>query len=84
MTNAPNPRPTPVGDAADPLDFSGSVVLVTGGSRGIGRGISEAFLGHGADVVICGRNEPDELPPPGGRRPTSSPPTSAMPPLSTP
>ena len=67
MTNAPNPRPTPVGDAADPLDFSGSVVLVTGGSRGIGRGISEAFLGHGADVVICGRNEPDELPSSGGR-----------------
>ncbi|MBK7165534.1 MAG: SDR family oxidoreductase [Candidatus Microthrix sp.] len=67
MTNAPNPHPTPVGDAADPLDFSGSVVLVTGGSRGIGRGISEAFLGHGADVVICGRNEPDELPSSGGR-----------------
>ena len=49
------------------MDFSGSVVLVTGGSRGIGRGISEAFLGHGADVVICGRNEPDELPSSGGR-----------------
>jgi NAD(P)-dependent dehydrogenase (short-subunit alcohol dehydrogenase family) len=46
----------------DPLDFSGKVVLVTGGARGIGRGITETFLRAGADVVICGRNEPDELP----------------------
>lgn len=48
------------------LDFSGQVVLVTGGSRGIGRGIAEAFLSAGSDVAICGRKEPEELPVGGG------------------
>ncbi len=49
------------------LDFSGKVVVVTGGARGIGRGITERFLEAGADVVICGRNVPDDLPAAGGR-----------------
>jgi len=46
------------------------IVVVTGGTRGIGRGITEAFLAHGDDVVICGRNEPATLPSAGGRKAT--------------
>jgi NAD(P)-dependent dehydrogenase (short-subunit alcohol dehydrogenase family) len=51
----------------NPLDFSGKVVLVTGGGKGIGRGISECFLRSGAQVLICGRSAPDSLPRAGGR-----------------
>ena len=36
------------------LDFSGRNVLVVGGSSGIGNGIAQAFLGHGARVHVCG------------------------------
>jgi NAD(P)-dependent dehydrogenase (short-subunit alcohol dehydrogenase family) len=51
----------------DPLDFTGRVVLVTGGGRGVGRGISERFLEAGADVAVCGRTRPETLPAAGGR-----------------
>ncbi len=51
-----------------PLDFSGKVALVTGGGKGVGRGITERFLEAGADVVICGRTEPDSLPTVGEKR----------------
>jgi len=49
------------------LDFSGKVVIVTGGGKGVGKGISERFLEAGADVAICGRSEPESLPTANGR-----------------
>ena len=52
----------------NPIDFTSKTVLVTGGGKGVGRGISERFLAHGANVVICGRGEPEELPSAGGRQ----------------
>lgn len=39
-----------------------SVVLVTGGAKGVGRGISEQFLATGATVIVCGRERPAALP----------------------
>jgi len=51
----------------DPLDMTGKVVIVTGGGRGVGRGISARFLEAGAEVVICGRKPPESLPEHAGR-----------------
>lgn len=51
----------------DALDFTGKAVIVTGGGKGVGRGITETFLAAGADVLICGRSEPETLPRSGDR-----------------
>jgi len=48
---------------ADPLDLTGRAVIVTGGTKGVGRGIAAQFRGAGASVVVCARHEPEtELP----------------------
>jgi NAD(P)-dependent dehydrogenase (short-subunit alcohol dehydrogenase family) len=51
-------------DGADSFDFglSGRVVLVTGGVRGVGAGISAVFAQQGATVVTCARRPVEGLP----------------------
>ncbi|MFO0692749.1 MAG: SDR family oxidoreductase [Polyangiales bacterium] len=53
--------------SAPVLDFTGKSVVVTGGTKGVGRGITAAFLAAGADVVVCGRSPVEDLPTVDGR-----------------
>ncbi len=41
------------------MGLDGAVVLVTGGVRGVGAGITRAFLAKGATVITCARHTPD-------------------------
>jgi NAD(P)-dependent dehydrogenase (short-subunit alcohol dehydrogenase family) len=41
---------------------SEKIVLITGGAKGVGVGITDAFLAAGATVVVCGREPPASLP----------------------
>ncbi|CAN5602079.1 SDR family oxidoreductase [soil metagenome] len=40
----------------DTIDFNGKVVMITGGSRGLGLGLAEALARQGAKLAICARN----------------------------
>ncbi len=50
-----------------PTDDPG-VVLITGGTKGIGAVLVQRFLEWGAEVMTCGRNEPEQMPEVDGRR----------------
>lgn len=59
-------EPTDSTDSTDstesfvPLDLTGTSVLITGGTKNIGLGITRAFLATGAHVVTCARTAPEE------------------------
>src|SRR4051794_22549569 len=56
-------------------EFSGKVVVVSGGSRGIGRSIAKAFAAEGAQVVLAANSEANlkktagEIAAAGGKKP---------------
>jgi NAD(P)-dependent dehydrogenase (short-subunit alcohol dehydrogenase family) len=43
--------------SASIFDLTARTALVTGGSRGLGKAMARAFTEHGADVLVCSRNE---------------------------
>ncbi|SPM30257.1 NAD(P)-dependent dehydrogenase, short-chain alcohol dehydrogenase family, partial [Mycobacterium terramassiliense] len=51
-------------EAADGINLglAGRIVLVTGGVRGVGAGISSVFAGQGATVITCARRSVEGLP----------------------
>ncbi len=54
---------SPSSSASDPLpDLSGQAALVTGGTRNIGLRIAVRLRDAGADVMVCARQPPGELP----------------------
>ena len=45
-------------DTNDLFDLTGKVIVVTGGSRGLGREMCRGFAGRGASVVVASRKAP--------------------------
>lgn len=54
----------------DPLDMTGRTVIVTGGTKGLGKVMAERFLERGGDVIICARRAPEVPVEAGGRTAT--------------
>lgn len=52
----------PLAGEAINLGLAGRVVLVTGGVRGVGAGISSVFADQGATVITCARRAVEDLP----------------------
>ncbi len=44
------------------IDLVGQVVLITGGTKGVGRGIAQRFADAGATIAVCARQPSGELP----------------------
>jgi NAD(P)-dependent dehydrogenase (short-subunit alcohol dehydrogenase family) len=44
------------------MNLEGSVAVVTGGTKGVGRGIARELARHGARVFLTGRSAPDDEP----------------------
>src|SRR4026209_845581 len=45
--------------SSDTKKLLGKVLVITGGSRGIGRAMAAAYANHGAKVFVCRRNHRD-------------------------